>query len=112
MPCGSRARAEAPRADGTLPIRNGETWQFPETLSSSLGWPSGATTKFDMDTKRIAAVAALTVAIAAPAFAQAAPQHRLQREGMYRHTQERMYRPAYRLALPSRLPLRGRLLAC
>ena len=54
--------------------------------------------EIDMDTKRIAAVAALTVAMAAPAFAQAAPQHRLQREGMYRHTQERMYRPAYRYA--------------
>lgn len=55
-----------------------------------------------MDSKRIAAVAALTVAMAVPAFAQAAPreaQHRLQREGMYRHhTQERMYRPAYRYA--------------
>jgi hypothetical protein len=62
-----------------------------------------------MDSKRIAAVAALTVAMAAPAFAQAAPrgaQHRLEREGvhrhtqerMYRHTQERMYRPAYRYA--------------
>jgi hypothetical protein len=54
-----------------------------------------------MDSKRIAAVAALTVAMAAPAFAQAAPrgasaQHRLQREGMY--AQERMYRPAYRYA--------------
>ena len=59
--------------------------------------------EIDMDTKRIAAVAALTMAMAAPAFAQAAPtgasaQHRLQREGMYRHTQERMYRPAYRHA--------------
>ena len=54
-----------------------------------------------MDSKRIAAVAALTVAMAAPAFAQAAPrgvsaQHRLQQERMYRHAQARMYRPAYR----------------
>jgi hypothetical protein len=51
-----------------------------------------------MNSKRISAVAALTVAMAAPAFAQAAPrgtQHRLQRDGLYRHTQERMYRPAY-----------------
>jgi hypothetical protein len=53
-----------------------------------------------MDSKRIAAVAALTVAMAVPAFAQAAPrgasaQHQLQRERMYRHAQERMYRPAY-----------------
>jgi hypothetical protein len=54
-----------------------------------------------MDSKRIAAVAALTVAMAAPALAQAAPrgasaQHQLQRERMYRPAQERMYRPAYR----------------
>ena len=53
-----------------------------------------------MEPKRIAAVAALTVAMAAPAFAQAAPrgasaQHRLQQERMYRHAQARMYRPAY-----------------
>ena len=54
-----------------------------------------------MDSKRIAAVAALTVAMAAPALAQAAPrgasaQHQLQRERMYRPAHERMYRPAYR----------------
>ena len=54
-----------------------------------------------MDSKRIAAVAALTVAMAAPAFAQPAPrsasaQHRLQQERMYRHAQGRMYHPAYR----------------
>jgi hypothetical protein len=53
-----------------------------------------------MNSKRIAAVAALTVVMAAPAFAQAAPrgptaQHRLQREGMHRHT---MAGPAYRYA--------------
>jgi hypothetical protein len=54
-----------------------------------------------MDSKRIAAVAALTVAMAAPAFAQPAPrsasaQYRMQQERMYRHGQERMHRPAYR----------------
>jgi len=42
-----------------------------------------------MNSKRIAAVTALTVAMAAPAFAQAAPrasaQHQLQRERMYHH---------------------------
>ena len=53
-----------------------------------------------MDSKRIAAVAALTLAMAAPAFAQQAPrsasaQHRLQQERMYRHAQGRMYHPAY-----------------
>ena len=38
-----------------------------------------------MDSKRIAAVAALTAAMAVPTFAQAAPaQHRLQRERMHR----------------------------
>jgi len=48
-----------------------------------------------MDSKRITAVAALTVVMAVPTFAQAAPaQHRLQRERMYGHA-ERMYRPAY-----------------
>ena len=48
-----------------------------------------------MDSKRIAAVAALTAAMAVPTFAQAAPaQHRLQRERMYGHP-ERMYHPAY-----------------
>ena len=48
-----------------------------------------------MDSKRIAAVAALTAAMAVPTFAQAAPaQHRLQRERMYGHA-ERMYHPAY-----------------
>jgi len=50
-----------------------------------------------MEPKRIAAVAALTVAMAAPAVAQPAPrsvsaQNRLQQERMYRHA----YRPAYR----------------
>jgi hypothetical protein len=54
-----------------------------------------------MEPKRIAAVAALTVAMAAPAVAQPAPrsvsaQNRLQQERMYRHAHERMYRPAYR----------------
>ena len=43
-----------------------------------------------MELKRIAAAAALTVAMAAPAFAQparrsASAQHRLQQEQMYRH---------------------------
>ena len=48
-----------------------------------------------MDSKRIAAVAALTAAMAVPTFAQATPaQHRLQRERMYGHA-ERMYHPAY-----------------
>ena len=48
-----------------------------------------------MNSKRIAAVAALTAAMAVPTFAQAAPaQHRLQRERMYGHA-ERMYHPAY-----------------
>jgi hypothetical protein len=47
--------------------------------------------EIEMEPKRIAVVAALTAAMAAPAFAQAAPrsastQHRLQ--------QERMHRPA------------------
>jgi hypothetical protein len=54
-----------------------------------------------MYSKRIAAVAALTVAMAAPAVAQPAPrsvsaQHRLQQERMYRSAHDRMYRPAYR----------------
>ena len=49
-----------------------------------------------MEPKRIAAVAALTVAMAAPAVAQPAPrsvsaQNRLQQERMYRHA----HRPAY-----------------
>src|SRR5262249_42614692 len=57
--------------------------------------------EIEMEPKRIAAVAALTVAMAAPAFAHAAPRgasakHRLQNERTYRHAQERMYRPAYR----------------
>ena len=57
--------------------------------------------EIEMNPKRIAAVAALTVAMAAPAFAQPAPrsasaQHRLQQERMYRHAQGRMYHPAYR----------------
>jgi len=47
-----------------------------------------------MELKRIAAAAALTVAMAAPAFAQPAPrsasaQHRLQQEQMYRHAHTR-----------------------
>src|SRR5262249_46686275 len=59
------------------------------------------TMEVEMDSKRIAAVAALTLAMAAPAFAQAAPrsasaQHRLQQERMYHHAQGRMHRPAYR----------------
>jgi hypothetical protein len=41
----------------------------------------------------IAAVAALTVAMAAPAFAQPAPRSA---SAQYRLQQERMYRPAYR----------------
>ena len=58
------------------------------------------TMEIEMNTKRIAAVAALTVAMAAPAFAQPAPrsasaQHRLQQQRMYRHAQDRMYRPTY-----------------
>jgi len=57
--------------------------------------------EIEMEPKRIAAVAALTVAMAAPAFAHAAPRgasskHRLQNERTYRHAQERIYRPAYR----------------
>jgi len=56
-----------------------------------------------MDSKRIAAVAALTLAMAAPAFAQAAPrsasaQHRLQQERMYRPAYRYGYGPAYRYA--------------
>ena len=57
-----------------------------------------------MDSKRIAAVAALTVAIVAPTFAQAATlrgtsaQHQLQRERMYRHAHHYGYRPAYHYA--------------
>jgi hypothetical protein len=57
-----------------------------------------------MDSKRIAAVAALTVAMAAPAFAQAATprgtsaQHQLQRERTYRHAHHYAYRPAYHYA--------------
>jgi hypothetical protein len=50
-----------------------------------------------MELKRIAAAAALTVAMAAPALAQPAPrsasaQHRLQQEQMHR---QQMYRHAY-----------------
>jgi hypothetical protein len=68
----------------------------------------GATTpmEIEMEPKRIAAVAALTVAMAAPTFAHAAQRgaHRLQQERTYRHAQERMSRhaqermsrPAYR----------------
>jgi hypothetical protein len=58
-----------------------------------------------MELKRIAAVVALTAAMAAPAFAQAAPrsastQHRLQQERMHRpdrhHSAYRYgYQPAY-----------------
>ena len=59
-----------------------------------------------MEYKRIAAVAALTVAMAAPAVAQAATigasqQHRMHNYRMYRHAQERMYRPAYRYGYPA-----------
>jgi hypothetical protein len=62
--------------------------------------------EIEMDSQRIAAVAALTVAMAAPAFAQAAPrgasaQHQLQRERMYRHAHHAYhygYRPAYHYA--------------
>jgi hypothetical protein len=57
------------------------------------------TMEIEMYAKRIAAVAALTVAMVAPAVAQPAPrsvsaQNRLQQERVYRH--ERIYRPAYR----------------
>jgi len=57
--------------------------------------------EIEMDAKRIAAVAALTMAMAVPAFAQPAPraasaQHRLQQERMYRHAHG--YRPAYHYA--------------
>ena len=53
-----------------------------------------------MNCARIAAAAALTVAMAAPAFAQATPRHRLQQERMHRpvryHSAYRYeYRPAY-----------------
>jgi len=57
-----------------------------------------------MNSKRIAAVAALTVAMAAPAFAQAATprgtsaQHQLQRERMYGHAHRYGHRPAYHYA--------------
>jgi hypothetical protein len=59
-----------------------------------------------MEPKRIAAVAALTAAMVAPAFAQGAPrsasaEHRLQKERMhgparYHSTASYEYRPAYR----------------
>jgi hypothetical protein len=54
--------------------------------------------EIEMEPKRIAAVVALTAAMAAPAFAQAAPrsastQHRLQQERMYRPAR---YHSAYR----------------
>jgi hypothetical protein len=55
-----------------------------------------------MEPKRIAAVVALTAAMAAPAFAQAAPrsastQHRLQQERMHRPARYRYeYQPVYR----------------
>jgi hypothetical protein len=56
-----------------------------------------------MDAKRIAAVTALTVAVAVPAFAQAAPRasaqhHQFQRERMYHHAHRYGYRPAYHYA--------------
>ena len=56
-----------------------------------------------MEPKRIAAVAALTVAMAAPAVAQPAPrsvsaQNRLQQERMYRPAYRHAYHPAYRYA--------------
>jgi hypothetical protein len=57
-----------------------------------------------MDSKRIAAVTALTVALAAPAFAQAAPRAASAQNQMHRHTQERMYRPAYRYSYRSYRP--------
>ena len=54
--------------------------------------------EIEMEPKRIAVVAALTAAMAAPAFAQAAPrsastQHRLQQERMHRPAR---YHSAYR----------------
>jgi len=59
-----------------------------------------------MEARRITAVAALTMAIAAPAFAQAAPrsastEHRLQKERMHylarsNSASSHAYRPAYR----------------
>jgi len=64
------------------------------------------TMEIEMYSKRIAAVAALTVAMAAPAFAQAASrsastQHRLQQERMhpparYHSAHRYEYQPAYR----------------
>ena len=56
--------------------------------------------EIEMDYKRIAAVAALTVAMAAPCVAQAATigasqQHRRHDYRMYRRAQEGVYRPAY-----------------
>jgi len=56
-----------------------------------------------MEPKRIAAVAVLTAAMAAPAFAHATPRgasakHRLQQERTYRHAYRYGYRPAYRYA--------------
>lgn len=52
-----------------------------------------------MNSKRIAAVAALRVAMAAPAFAQATPrastEHQLKRERIYHHAHRYGYRPAY-----------------
>jgi hypothetical protein len=62
--------------------------------------------EIEMEPKKVAAVAALTAAMAAPAFAQAAQrsestQHRLQQERMHRparyHSAYRyQYQPAYR----------------
>jgi hypothetical protein len=55
-----------------------------------------------MDCKRLAAVAALTMAMAAPAVAQAAPrtsaEHQLHRERVYHHAHRYGYRPAYQYA--------------
>lgn len=58
-----------------------------------------------MDYKRIAAVAALTAAIATPAIAQAhtigaSQQHRLHDYRMYRRAQEQAY-PGYRYGYPA-----------
>src|SRR5215471_11649662 len=67
------------------------------TIASGLGWTS-TQWRMIMNSARIAAVAALTVAMAAPALAQATPrsastQHRLQQERMHRPAR---YHSAYR----------------
>ena len=65
----------------------------PETLATGVGWGPMVTTQMEieMEPKRIAVVAALTAAMAAPAFAQAAPRSA---STQHRSQQERMHRPA------------------